>query len=865
MPTPAPELRPDDEQPSARAPGPGGEQPARWVSAQDGRQQARGGFGGRGWIWDYNEVPDTEPGSLAAGLDFQALRETLAAFGMVGAELDERIAAVEEGRLEPCGLARIAALAVEHIEPGPAQAGWLGVAAAAKERLDENELTGMAVAARQLASWAAASELAAVAQITSRAAAADTKIGVTANLRPARVCRDAVGQVEMALTLTHHGAEEWADLAVTLAWRLPATGQALAAGFIDAYRARLIADATSVLSEEDARRVEDRVLHCAGRRTYADLRERLARAVIAVDPEGAERRRQAAERHADVRLYADDDQTATITASKLPQIQAAAGFSRLDALARARKAAGLPGSLGFHRSQVLLGMMHDTLPYIPPAEGAPPDQFQPGHDGPEDDNPGTDPGSGPTGDGGRGGSGPAGDGGRDGACPADDGGRGGACPADVGGHGGIDPAVDDAPVHCDLRPASPGCPGAPEDGVPGDSDPGNSDPDDSHPSDGDPGVGEPSDGDHRVGEPGDGHPGESSPADSGPADGGDAGPDRGPGAGGSVDDVPASDGPWDDLPAPQDEDAPPDDGLDGLEDGAGASWDPDEEDDDPYATRPAPAWPALGVIPSALARRDPGPPGDGRPVPGLLDVTMPWTTVCGPGQEPATLGRIGPITAVQARQLARAAEADPGAQWRVIVTTAAGQAIAVTRVRRPRRRGGGARDRPPGPAPPGTGLVGRITVTISQHAITDRRQGTSGPGPPGGMAAAALAAAARALDKARAQAEVDEAAGGCSHHDQSAAYRPPPRLREYVTARDMTCRNPVCRQPAWRGDLDHTRPWAPGGAGGPTCACNLGGRCRRDHILKQHPRWRFTQDRGEFTWTAPSGRRYTVGPDTHPV
>ena len=863
---PTPGIRPDGERPSSGAPGPGGERAARGVSLLEGAEWVRGGFARRGWIWDYTELPDTEPGSAGAGLDYEALREALAASRMPDgrdAELDERIAAVQEGRLEPCDLARIAALAVEHMEPGPAQAGWLDVATAARELLDENELTGTAIASRQLASWAAASELAAVAQIASRAAAADSKIGVAANLRPARVCRDAVGQVEMALTLTHYGAEEWADLAVTLAWRLPATGQALAAGFIDAYRARLIADATSVLSEEDARRVEERVLHCAGRRTYADLRERLARAVIAVDPEGAERRRQAAEGHADVRLYADDDQTATISATKLPQIQAAAGFARLDALARARKAAGLPGSLGFHRSQVLLGMMHDTLPYIPPADGAPPDQPPPGNDGPEDDDPGTDHRAGPAGDGGHGSSGPVDDGLDSGVGPADD-----SALSDPGPDGPDGPAASEEGGPGDIDPG---------DNHPGDTNPGVDYPADSYPGDGDPGVDDPC-----YGGPGGMGPADSGTADrgdigsggprgntdagsGGPRGDGDAGPNRGPSVGGGVDDAPASDGPWDGPPAPRDEDAPRDDGLDGLEDGAGVSWDPSEEDDDPCGTGPAPAWPALGVIPPGLARRDPGPPADGRPVPGLLDVTLPWTTLRGLGQEPGTLGRIGPITGVQARQLARAAEADPGAQWRVIVTTPAGQAIAVSRVRRPRGRGGGARDRPPGPAPPGAGLVGRVTVTISQDIVTDSQQEASGPGPPSGMAAAAQAAAARALDKARAQAEVDAAAGGCSHHDQSAAYRPPPRLREYVTARDLTCRNPVCRQPAWRADLDHTKPWAPGGTGGPTCQCNLGGRCRRDHILKQHPRWGFAQDGGEFTWTAPSGRRYTVSPDTHPV
>ena len=88
---------------------------------------------------------------------------------------------------------------------------------------------------------------------------------------------------------------------------------------------------------------------------------------------------QAAERHADVRLYGEVDQTATIVADKQPQIEAAAGFARLNALARARKAAGFEGPLGWHRSQVLLGMLNGTLPPIPPAEGAPPD-----HPGPSD-------------------------------------------------------------------------------------------------------------------------------------------------------------------------------------------------------------------------------------------------------------------------------------------------------------------------------------------------------------------------------------------------------------------------------------------------------------------------------------------------
>jgi hypothetical protein len=313
-------------------------------------------------------------------------------------------------------------------------------------------------------------------------------------------------------------------------------------------------------------------------------------------------------------------------------------------------------------------------------------------------------------------------------------------------------------------------------------------------------------------------------------------------------------------------------------------WDP-WEDDDLDDTRPL-AWPRLGAIPPALARAC---RRQGTPPAGLLDVTLPWTTYARLDNQPATLGRIGAITAEQARQLAQAAEEDPAAQWRIIITGRDGRAITVTRLRL-RRRSRADRRAPPGTGPPGTGppgtgppgtassgrgraagasppsgvgLTGRVTLIISQDTITRWRpapSGGAGP-PPGRITRAALTAAARALQRAQKQARADIQAGRCAHTGASAAYRPPTRLREHVIARDLTCRNPACGQPAWRADLDHTRPWD---QGGPTCSCNLGGACRRDHQLKQHPRWKLQQTRpGWFRWTAPSGRTYQVGPQIY--
>jgi hypothetical protein len=748
----APEPAPEDDQapssPDGQPSSPDGERPALSSGGQPSLpedERAASSPGGQPSLPDDEQATSSPGGQLpplpeggqvtvagSGALDLQVLLDALAAGGFLSSpdeEADE-LAAMDDGRMgPPMSAGRVAALAIEHMDPGPAMAGWLGLAASEAGDLDEYGLTGVAVAGQRLASWAQAAELTAVAQVTSRTAAADKNIGVREDGRPARVGRDATGQVSLALSMSEYTAAVWADLAVTLSWRLQATGEALSAGRIDLYRARLIAEATSVLAEATAREVEAKVLPGAGQETPAQLRERLRRAVIAADPAAAERRRADAERQAGVNLYPDADGTATLAGTGLPAVLAAAAMAKITAMARARKGAGLGGGLDLHRAQVMLGLLLGTLPPTPPAEGAPPDQ--PPADGP-----------GP-GDGGR------------------------------------------------------------------------------------------------PGDPGDNNPGNGS---GGP---GDDNPDTGGGSAG-------------DVPFPGDEDAPPDDGLD--DDDAGDLGSGYDDEDDLSLAGPTPEWPELGAIPPALAR--PAAEPDGRPVPGLLDVILPWTTLAGlPGGGPGILGRIGPITSVQGQQLAGAAEHDPAAQWRIIVTNADGQAITVARIRRQRSRAGPGppRDRPPHPS----GLVGRISLTISQDTLREQAARPGGTGPPGGIAMTALRAAVTALDRALARADADAAAGGCAHTDESPGYRPPPRLREFVTARDVTCRNPVCRQPAWRADLDHTIPYDQGGR---TCRCNFGGGCRRHHQLKQDPRWKLKQAKpGIFTWTTPAGRTYTVGPDSYPL
>jgi hypothetical protein len=258
----------------------------------------------------------------------------------------------------------------------------------------------------------------------------------------------------------------------------------------------------------------------------------------------------------------------------------------------------------------------------------------------------------------------------------------------------------------------------------------------------------------------------------------------------------------------------------------------------------------------------------------MLDLTTPLAALAGLSAEPGTLSRLGPVTAPEARDLAVLATLDPAVRWRIILTDNTGRAIAVARVPRVSARSGpwagdGRSARRPASEPRHAGLLGRVTIIIPESILSpaspDQFDGFASGGRPGGNLAALLGAAIHTADLAAAQAArnkaADTQAGGCAHDRAAGGYRPPPDLREYITARDLTCRFITCRQPAWRADLDHTVPWEKGGL---TCSCNLGGLCRFHHRLKQHLGWSLIQSApGIFTWSTPTGRIYTTAPDVH--
>ncbi len=93
-------------------------------------------------------------------------------------------------------------------------------------------------------------------------------------------------------------------------------------------------------------------------------------------------------------------------------------------------------------------------------------------------------------------------------------------------------------------------------------------------------------------------------------------------------------------------------------------------------------------------------------------------------------------------------------------------------------------------------------------------------------------------------------------------YEPPQALKDFLIARDRTCRFPGCRRSATLSDLDHAESWSSGGETSPE---NLGALCRRHHKMKTHHGWQLESFAdGSCMWRSPFGKEFfTPARPTH--
>jgi hypothetical protein len=221
----------------------------------------------------------------------------------------------------------------------------------------DDELIGILRAWQRQEAWAAARRLAVTAElIRRRPAPGSPPVQDAAGAMPSGWDEFCADELAAATACSRQAAEKTLVLAYDLAARLPGTARALHEGIIDAYKARIISDATRTLDDAEAAAAEARVLPGAAGKTPGQLRAAIGRAVIAVNPDAARARRELAERDARVELWREDAGTAALCGRDLPPAEALAADQRITAYARDLKAAGVEGSMDQLRARAFLDL-----------------------------------------------------------------------------------------------------------------------------------------------------------------------------------------------------------------------------------------------------------------------------------------------------------------------------------------------------------------------------------------------------------------------------------------------------------------------------------------------------------------------------
>ena len=200
-----------------------------------------------------------------------------------------------------------------------------GVLAAAVEGLSgpgwrcdgatDEELIGLLGRWAAQESWSAAGKLGVLRALIRRRG-----IPVPGTVRPGglpEVWDEGTGhEVSAALGISLQAADKLLILAWTLEARLPGTGAKLADGTIDFLKAKIIADEMSVLDDAQAAAAERLILDDLAGKTPGQVGKLAALAVATVDPEGALKRREQAEREdARVRFWREHTGTGALAAS----------------------------------------------------------------------------------------------------------------------------------------------------------------------------------------------------------------------------------------------------------------------------------------------------------------------------------------------------------------------------------------------------------------------------------------------------------------------------------------------------------------------------------------------------------------------
>ncbi len=244
--------------------------------------------------------------------------------------------------------------------PGPVLAAGIDAAASRGAGLGESELIGVLCGWQRLASWAQAGLAGCVNVLVER------RMEQSVALRQPALAGHVDAEVAAALALTGQAAGRLLAVSTGLG-RLPGVAAALAAGRVDWAKAALFTDGLAGLPGEAANDIAGAVLEGAESRTAGQLRAALARAVLAWDPQAAERKRQDALKDASVQSWAEGSGNSCLAGRELAPADVIEASARLTGHARWLRAHGAAGSTDQLRAAAYIALLtgqplHSLLP-----------------------------------------------------------------------------------------------------------------------------------------------------------------------------------------------------------------------------------------------------------------------------------------------------------------------------------------------------------------------------------------------------------------------------------------------------------------------------------------------------------------------
>ena len=210
----------------------------------------------------------------------------------------------------------------------------------------DDELFGLLGARQKLAARQAWERLMVIAELIRRRPAPGCKLRGPAAM-PRVWSEGTAGELTIQLAITRRDADRLLDLAWDLTVKLPLTSRMLRDGIIDEDKAATIALPCRNLTPEEAMRAEQLLFGTPDieAKTRNSIRDRIARAVMEVNPGAARRRREDAARDRRIEVRQEESGNASIAGRELPCAAVLALDKKLSARARQLKKLGVAGDM----------------------------------------------------------------------------------------------------------------------------------------------------------------------------------------------------------------------------------------------------------------------------------------------------------------------------------------------------------------------------------------------------------------------------------------------------------------------------------------------------------------------------------------